>query len=72
MSQRTKISEIIRNNPQVDATELQKGIRLLEELRRSGVSAPAHRLPPPFARKRARIIDNDSENDPRTIRLRRS
>jgi hypothetical protein len=71
MPEELDLKKILKDNPQVDVRQLQEGIELAEELREAGMPARGYRLPPPFARKRAEVVDSPSE-DPRTIHLRQA
>lgn len=70
MPQKILLDEIIKNNPQVDPKQLEKGINLGKELSKAGLTRRRYSLVPPFSKKRVRIVDNSYE-DSRTIHLHR-
>lgn len=71
MPKKIELDAIIKGNPQVDLEKLREGIELSKELQNRGVTARGYELPPPYARKRAEVVDN-AFDDPRLFRLRRT
>lgn len=70
MRKTLELEAVLKNNPQVNAEKLRESIELSEKLHKNGFTSRGYELPPPFARKRAEIMDNASD-DPRVLRLRR-
>ena len=66
MPHKIDLTELLKNNPAVDVEELNRGLKLAEELRRVRPVGIGRRSG--VARRRVRIID-DLQSDPRVTRL---
>jgi len=71
MPEKIELEVILKTNPQIDVDKLRESIELSEKLHNSGFIVRGYELPPPFARKRAEIVDSSSD-DPRIVHLRRN
>jgi len=71
MSEHLNVDEIIDHNPQVDPEQFAEARELLRKLRERGVRRKGYELAPPYRGRRASVRD-ESGDDPRLIRLRRS
>ena len=69
MAEKIEIETVLKANPKIDAEKLRESIRLSEALHKSGFVFRGYELPPPFARRRAEVIE-DLCDDPRLVRLR--
>lgn len=63
------IEEILNNHPHINKKQLAEALELLAELQKQGVNSLRPRISSPFDRRRARLLD-DLSNDPRVVRLR--
>ena len=68
MRKKEIIKKLAAKNPKVDIDLLLESLRMTAKLRRSGTNGPGYRIVPPGAGRRLRIAD-DTEGDPRTIKL---
>jgi hypothetical protein len=70
MRKKDAITKLAKKNPKVDLAQLLESLRMTAKLRRTGINGPGYRLVPSEAGRRVHIVD-DTESDPRTIRLQR-
>jgi len=68
MPQTVDLKEVIEANPKVDPEQLAESQKLSDAMRGLGKRERGDRLALPFARRRAKIVD-DLESDPRFVRL---
>ncbi len=68
MRKRDVIKKLAAKNPKVDVAQLLESLRMTAKMRRLGISGPGYRLVPPYSGRRVQIVD-DTESDPRTIKL---
>lgn len=71
MPKKVDLAEILKKNPHIDPAKLGENITLAEELRRRGISRRSYELVPPFGGRRAQVVEDSSEDDPRTVHLNR-
>ncbi len=62
------LKELLKNNPQINIEELNKGLKMAEDLRSTGMRTRPNRSIRPLIRHRVRIMD-DLESDPRVTRV---
>lgn len=62
------IKDAVKKNRRVNAEQLTKGLKLLEELQSSGIAAAGYRVVHPFAKRRA-AGHRAGSNDPRAVHL---
>jgi len=70
MAEQQKLKDVIAANPKVDENNLNKGLAILRELRRIGVTGAEYNINSPF---RGRSLKSDEQQDTKTspVRLRR-
>lgn len=70
MPQKIELDEIAKTNPQIDLAKLREGIELNEKLKTIGLPARGYEIAPPFARKRAEVVE--PSEDLQMVNLRNS
>lgn len=70
MKSKTSLQEILKRSRKSRRRKIPKDFQLSEEFRELGVSRRGYQLAPPNARKRAKVGEDDSSADPRTVYLR--
>jgi len=65
-----KLDEILKKNPHINKEMLKEAMDLMRNLQESGVVGTGYNLISPYAHRR-KVINKDTECDPRTIHLSR-
>jgi len=68
MRKKDAIKKLAKKNPKVDLSQLLESLRMTTKLRRIGIIGPGYRLVPFQSGRRVHIVD-DTQSDPRTIKL---
>ena len=69
MPEMPDIKDIVESNPRVDREQLERGRKLLRQVRNRRAKGSSYGLAPPTNRRRA-LVGVDASNDPRTIKLK--
>src|SRR3712207_1766356 len=67
MPKTVDLADVLQKNPHIDPAKLEENLRLAEELRRRGVIRRSYELVPPFGGRRVQVVEDSSEDDPRTV-----
>lgn len=69
MPKTVDLQEIARNNPDIDLHELDSWRQLRRTLIENGLHGRSRTRTAAFQGRRAQLVDDDADNDPRLIRL---